>query len=128
MPTQDEIRGETPPKKRVLIADDSPLMRTIVRTTIASDAYDVLEAGSGDEALALVREHRPHLALLDLVMPGLDGLQVARTIRADPALQDVRVILLTSRDNATDRAAGVAAGVDQYLTKPFSPLELLQTV
>ena len=114
--------------KTVLIADDEPSLRLLVRVTVGSDEYGLLEAADGDEAWALVRQHRPAVALLDVQMPGRTGLELARAIKADPELAGTRVILLTSKAQAADIAAGLAAGADRYLTKPFSPLELLATV
>lgn len=112
----------------VLVADDEPSLRLLVSATLASDRYTVVEAATGDEAWRLMQAHRPTVALLDVLMPGLTGLEVARATRADPALAGTRLILLTSRAQPADVAAGVAAGADLYLTKPFSPLELLTIV
>jgi CheY-like chemotaxis protein len=112
----------------VLIADDEPSLRLLVNATIASDEYDVLEAVDGDEAWGLIRQHRPRVVLLDVQMPGRTGLELARAIRADPDLNKTCVILLTSKAQQTDVQAGLAAGADRYLTKPFSPLELLKVV
>jgi CheY-like chemotaxis protein len=109
----------------VLIADDEPSMRLLVHTTIESDHYQVVEAGDGTEAWALIKQHKPAVVLLDVQMPGLSGLEVLAMIRSDPGLGATRVILLTAKALASDRAAGMAAGADYYLTKPFSPLDLL---
>jgi CheY-like chemotaxis protein len=114
--------------KTVLIADDQPSLRLLVGTTIASNAYAVIEAADGDEAWALTQQHRPALALLGVRMPGRNGLELTRAIRADPRLRDMRVILLTGMTDEADVHAGLAAGADLYLTKPFSPLELLRAV
>lgn len=112
----------------VLIAEDEPAIRRLVRATIDSDEYELLEAGDGDEAWRLIEEHRPAVVLLDLRMPGRDGLALARAIRERPDLGDTRVILLTGeRAPATvDEAQHI--GVDLFLTKPFSPLQLLTAV
>ena len=110
----------------VLIADDEPSLRLLVSATIASDEYDVVEAMDGDEAWGLIREHHPSVVLLDVQMPGRTGLELARAIRADPELNKTCVILLTSKAQQADIQAGLAAGADRYLTKPFSPLELLR--
>ncbi len=103
-------------------------MRLLVAATIASDRYVVVEAADGEEAWELIRLHRPAVALLDVQMPGRTGLELTRAIRQDPALGDVRIVLLTARARESDIAAGIAAGADRYLTKPFSPLELLDTL
>jgi CheY-like chemotaxis protein len=116
------------PKYTILIADDHQSLRQIVRVTIASDTYLVLEAADGDEAWEILQTCRPDVALLDIRMPGHDGLALTRAIRADPLLSSVRVILLTGDKEPADIAAGRAAGADYYLTKPFSPLEVVATI
>jgi|SRR5215216_6634498 len=112
----------------VLIADDEPSLRLLVNATIASDEYDVLEAADGDEALQLIRRHHPRVCLLDVQMPGQTGLELTRAIREDPELEKTCVILLTSKAQQADVRAGLEAGADRYLTKPFSPLELLRVI
>ena len=114
--------------RSVLIADDESSMRLLVHTTIESDSYQVIEAADGDEAWALIKRHRPALVLLDVQMPGRTGLEILASIKSDPSLRAVRVILMTARALESDRTAGLAAGADFYLTKPFSPLELLARV
>ncbi|HLZ09128.1 MAG TPA: response regulator [Chloroflexota bacterium] len=111
--------------KSVLIADDQSSIRMLVRATIESDAYSIAEASNGDQAWWLIKELRPDLVLLDVEMPGLSGLEVTREVRNDPSLVGTTVILLTANISKTDVEAGLAAGADLYLTKPFSPLELL---
>lgn len=109
----------------VLIADDEPSLRRLVRATIRSDGYALVEAEDGEQAWELLRQHRPMVALLDIQMPGRTGLELASAIKADPALGSTRVVLLTAKAQEADVQAGLAAGADLYLTKPFSPLELL---
>jgi CheY-like chemotaxis protein len=115
-------------KKTILIADDEPSMRLLVTATIASDEIIVLEAADGDEAWSLIVERRPDLVLLDVQMPGQTGIELTRRIRAHPSLTGMRIVILTSKAQATDVASGLAAGADLYLTKPFSPLSLLTYV
>jgi len=115
-------------QKMVLIADDEPSMRLLVTATIASDQITVLEAADGDEAWALIERHRPELVLLDVQMPGQTGVELTHRIRSDPTLSSTRIVILTSKAQATDVAAGLAAGADLYLTKPFSPISLLTYV
>ena len=114
--------------KTVLIADDEPNVRLLVNTLISSGQYAVLEAADGDEAWQLLQAHRPALAVLDVQMPGRSGLELTRAIRSDPALADTKVILLTARAQEADIKEGLAAGANSYLTKPFSPLQLLTGV
>ena len=112
----------------VLIADDEPSMRLLVHATIESDDYTVIEAVDGAEAWAMIQQHKPSLVLLDVQMPGQTGLDVLRLIKADPELIGTRVILLTSKAQESDVERGLIAGADFYLTKPFSPLDLLTRV
>jgi CheY-like chemotaxis protein len=114
--------------KTVLIADDEPHLRLLVSITIESDDYEVIEAADGDEAWQAIHSHRPDVVLLDVQMPGRTGLELTRAIKTDPSLSQTRVILLSSKAQATDVAAGMAAGADLYLTKPFSPIELIGAV
>ena len=115
-------------RKTVLIADDEPSMRLLVTATIASDQIVVLEAADGDEAWALIERHHPELVLLDVQMPGQTGIELTRKIRSNPSLLNTRIVILTSKAQATDVASGLAAGADLYLTKPFSPISLLTYV
>ncbi len=114
--------------RKLLIADDEAGVRSLVKMTLESEAYEILEASDGLEALALVEKHRPHLVLLDVSMPELSGFDVCRAIRADPGLKEVRVIMLTALAQETDIAEGKAAGADDYFTKPFSPVALIRKV
>lgn len=126
------MRTRTPPGlmvlRSVLIADDESSMRLLVHATIESDDYSVIEAADGIDAWALIQKHKPSLVLLDVQMPGRSGLEVLRAIKADPILRSTRVILLTSKAMEGDIEAGLIAGADFYLTKPFSPLDLLTRV
>ncbi len=126
------MRSHTPPMlqvlRTVLIADDEPSMRLLVHATIESDDYNVVEAADGTEAWSMIQQHKPSLVLLDVQMPGRSGLEVLRSVRADPNLLATRVILLTSKAQEQDVEAGLIAGADFYLTKPFSPLDLLTRV
>ena len=112
----------------VLIADDEQSLRLLVSATMMSDEYEVVEASDGDEAWELLRQYRPRVALLDVQMPGRTGLELTHEIRSDPELAKTFVVLLTSKAQQADIQAGLAAGADRYLTKPFSPLELLTIV
>ena len=114
--------------KKLLIADDEQGIRSLVKMTLENDAYEILEASDGVQALALVKEHQPQLVLLDVSMPGMSGFDVCRAIRVDPLLKDIRVIMLTAMAQETDVAEGMAAGVDDYFTKPFSPVALIRKV
>ena len=109
----------------ILIADDEANVRLLVNTLITSARYNVIEAADGDEAWRLLLEHKPLLAILDVQMPGRSGIEITRALKADPDLAAIHVILLTARAQSADVAEGIEAGADLYLTKPFSPLQLL---
>ncbi|HVA25824.1 MAG TPA: response regulator [Chloroflexota bacterium] len=114
--------------KTVLVADDQPSMRLLVSATLGSDGVTVIQATDGDEAWKLIQEHQPDLALLDVHMPGRSGLELTEAIRSHPELAGMWVMLLTAGGLKSDIDAGMAAGANQYLTKPFSPLKLREEV
>ena len=126
------MRARTPTglmaMRTVLIADDEPSMRLLVHATIESEDYNVIEAVDGAEAWAMIKQHKPSLVLLDVQMPGQTGLDVLHLVKTDPDLVATRVILLTSKAQESDVEKGLIAGADFYLTKPFSPLDLLTRV
>ena len=108
----------------ILVADDDEDILLLVTTRLRRDGFDIISARSGDEALALVRERRPALAVLDIGMPGLDGVQVLEQIRADDDLRAMLVVLLTAKAQESDVRRGFDAGADAYVKKPFSPADL----
>jgi two-component system, OmpR family, phosphate regulon response regulator PhoB len=112
----------------VLVVDDEPPIVELVRFTLEDDTLRVLEAGDGVTALEIARRERPELILLDVQMPRLGGLEVCRRVRRDPLLSGTRIVMLTAADQEADRARGLAAGADEYLAKPFSPLALFALV
>ena len=113
---------------KVLIADDQPNMRQLVRLTLESGHFEILEAKDGDAALEVARAERPDLLFLDWTMPGLAGVEVCRALREDPATAGIRIVMLTARSQDSDRALAEEMGADDYITKPFSPIELLEKV
>jgi len=112
----------------VLIVDDDPLIRDVVRAVLEDASFDLDEAASGEEALRLAAGHPPDVVLLDVMMPGLNGFEVAKRMKSDAHLKDTVVVMLTAKDAPEDRRRGLEAGADAYFTKPFSPLELLTTL
>ena len=115
--------------KSILIVEDQPDIRKLIRMTLEFEPYDVHEASDGVSGLRVAADVKPDLMLLDVMMPGeLDGLQVCKRIKSDPVLRNIRVILLTARGQARDLEAGREAGADEYLVKPFSPLQLIETI
>lgn len=113
---------------KVLIADDEEAMRTLVRITLETGRFEIIEASDGASALTLARQHRPDLLFLDWAMPAMSGLEVCKRLRADPTTQDLRIVMLTARARPFDRMGALQAGVNDYITKPFSPLQLLDKV
>jgi two-component system phosphate regulon response regulator PhoB len=99
-----------------------------VHTTLDDPAYRILEAVDGHQALAMARTEHPDLLVLDWMMSGLSGLDVAQTLRPDPTTAHIPIIMLTAKGQATDQALGHTVGLQGYLLKPFSPLELLEKV
>ncbi|HEX5354679.1 MAG TPA: response regulator [Aquabacterium sp.] len=115
--------------KRVLIVEDHADIRALVRFSLEMEDLDVHEAENGDIGMEMVASLQPDVILLDVMMPGLlDGFAVCRRIKADPELSHIRVVMLTALGQHADREDGMEAGADAYLTKPFSPAQLVNTV
>ncbi|HEY8477199.1 MAG TPA: response regulator [Chloroflexota bacterium] len=115
-------------KPTILIVDDDPNLRKLIRATVEDEDHVVLEAADGVEALNLARKHLPDLMLLDIAMPRMDGVKVCKEIKADPATRNITVVMLTAKGQERDRQAAQEAGAEAYFTKPFSPLALLNFI
>jgi DNA-binding response OmpR family regulator len=113
---------------KLLIADDETSIRGLVRVTLEGEGFDIFEAADGEAAMRIARTEQPKLILLDVMMPRLDGLEVCRRLKGDPATKGIVIVLLTAMAQDTDRERGLSAGADDYFTKPFSPLALLRMV
>ena len=115
--------------KRILIVEDHADIRKLVRLTLEFEDYEIHEAVNADEGLEAVRRLRPDLLLLDVMMPGkLNGLDLCRLVKTDLSLGRPQVVLLTARGQSQDVEAGMNAGADAYLLKPFSPIKLIATI
>jgi len=112
-------------ERRILVVDDEQKIRSLVASYLRSDGFEVVEATDGKEAVAAVSMRKPDLVVMDIRMPGMDGFEALNEIRR---LSDVYVILLTARAEETDRIIGLSVGADDYVTKPFSPRELVARV
>ena len=112
----------------VLIVDDDEDTRVLVEATLRDVRYRTLTARDGEEALKIVRTDRPVLVLLDVMMPGMDGFEVCRLLKNEPANAGIKVVMVTARTQRSDRARGREVRADEYFTKPFSPLALLDKV
>ncbi|MFZ0215022.1 MAG: response regulator transcription factor [Candidatus Dormiibacterota bacterium] len=110
---------------KILVVDDDPKIRSSLRRTLAFDGYTVREAEDGREALTTMLDELPDLVLLDLMLPGIDGIEVARRLRE---MSDVPIVMVTARDGTSDQVTGLDAGADDYLVKPFIKDELLARI
>jgi two-component system, OmpR family, response regulator VicR len=115
--------------KRVVCIEDEPEMIDLVRLILGRKGFQVIGANGGIEGLDTVRREKPDLVLLDLMMPDMDGWEVYQQIKADPALRDIPVVVVTAKAQSIDKVLGLhIAKVDDYITKPFGPQELLESV
>ena len=112
----------------MLIAEDESSIVLSLEFLLTEAGYEVVTAADGARALELAAEHRPHLIVLDIMLPLVNGFEVCRTIRADAALHDIRILILTARGREREVARGLALGANAYLTKPFATRELVKIV
>jgi DNA-binding response OmpR family regulator len=112
----------------ILVVDDDPVIQKLLSVNFEMEGYNVVTAGDGVEGLARVDEFHPDLVLLDVMMPRMDGLEVVRRLKSEQRTAGIPVILLSAKAQSTDVAGGIEAGADDYVTKPFDPLELLDKV
>ena len=111
---------------KILVVDDEPFICRSLSFVLRKGDYEVIEARDGEEAIAAIRDHRPDLVFLDVMMPKINGFEVTEQVRADPELDDVKIILLTAKGQESDRQVGKTAGANDYMTKPFSPTKILE--
>ena len=112
----------------ILIAEDDVAVRSLINLTLGTGETRILEAADGTSAIEVARRESPELLFLDWSMPGASGIDVCRALRSDLGTHWIRIVMVTSRTTSEDRQAGLDAGVDDYITKPFSPVELLDKV
>ena len=113
-------------QRTVLVVDDEPFICRSLSFVLRKGDYKVVEARNGEEALAAIRQHRPDLVFMDVMMPKVSGFEVCGLIKGDPELQRTKIILLTAKGQDSDREVGKQAGADDYMTKPFSPTKILE--
>jgi two-component system phosphate regulon response regulator PhoB len=118
-----EVAGE-----KIVVIEDEPDILELMQFNLRREGYQVLAAGTGSEGLATVRRESPDLVLLDLLLPGVDGLDVCRRLRADPETREVPIIMVTAKGEESDVVLGLGLGADDYVAKPFSPRELVARV
>ena len=113
---------------RVLVVDDDPQVLKLLRVNFELEGYDVGFASNGEEALDAIASQRPDVLVCDVMMPGIDGLEVVRRLRADPKTASLPVVVVSAKAQQADLADGEVAGADAYVTKPFDPQDILDAV
>lgn len=114
--------------KKILVVDDEEEIAFLIKRRLIKSGYEVLTASNGTSALLLAKKEQPDLIVLDVMMPEPNGLDVCRALKQDPQFKSIRIILLSARDQLKDKEAGLKAGADLYVTKPFEPEELIKNV
>ena len=120
-----EARGSAPARPRALVVDDEQPLLLLIGSYLAREGFEVLSAGDGERAVELAREQQPDVIVLDLMLPGIDGLEACRRIRG---FSDAYIVMLTARSEEIDKVVGLSTGADDYLVKPFSPRELVARI
>ena len=115
-------------RRKILVVEDSPTIRKVISITLSQKGYEIIEAGDGLEALSRLNESKPDLILLDIILPKMDGYQILSIIRENPEFKTIPVIMLTSKDGIINKVKGKVAGSSAYLTKPFDPTQLVETI
>ncbi|MCB0584523.1 MAG: response regulator [Phaeodactylibacter sp.] len=113
---------------KVLLVDDEPNILIALEFLVKKEGYQAFKAENGEQALKAMASHQPHIVLLDVMMPEMDGFEVARTIRSNPEYDNTRIIFLTAKGTQEDRFKGYATGGEVYITKPFDNDELINTI
>ena len=116
------------PAKKILVVEDEPDIRKLVQYHLAQERYKVLEAEDGENALKLIQREQPNLVVLDLMLPGLSGQEICRILRSKPDTATLPILMLTAKAGEADKVLGLETGADDYLTKPFSPREIVARV
>ncbi|GAB61744.1 MAG: DNA-binding response regulator [Candidatus Jettenia sp.] len=116
------------PKEKILIVDDEQDLVKLIRYHLEKDGYKVLSASNGEDALFMARRERPELIVLDLMLPGIDGLEVCKKLKTTPELATIAIVMLTAKGEESDITVGLRLGADDYITKPFSPKELIARI
>jgi len=113
---------------KILVVDDEPNIVRSLTFVLNKGGYDVFVAGDGVEAMSMIRDSKPNILILDVMMPNKSGYDVCNEIKADPELRDIHVVMLTAKGQVGDREAALSQGADEYMSKPFSPIEILARV
>ncbi|MCG3132975.1 MAG: Alkaline phosphatase synthesis transcriptional regulatory protein PhoP [Planctomycetes bacterium] len=128
----DDAHHEPPPARgaapRVLVADDEPFILRSLSFVLERAGFEVSQATNGDQALEVLRDRRPQVCILDVMMPKRSGYEVCQVVKGDPDLRGTHVILLTAKGQDSARARGMESGADEYMTKPFSPSRIVERI
>ncbi|MBA7479180.1 Alkaline phosphatase synthesis transcriptional regulatory protein PhoP [subsurface metagenome] len=114
--------------KKILIVDDEPHVIKSLTFVLTKEGYDVSSADNGEDAMTKIRQSKPSLVFLDVMMPKKNGYEVCQEVKKDSGLRDIRVIMLTAKGQEADRQQGLEAGADEFMTKPFSPMGIVDKV
>jgi two-component system alkaline phosphatase synthesis response regulator PhoP len=114
--------------KKILIVDDEPHVIKSLTFVLTKEGYDVSSAENGEDAMAKIRQSKPSLVFLDVMMPRKNGYEVCQEVKKDSGLRDIRVIMLTAKGQEADREKGLNVGADEFMTKPFSPMGIVEKV
>ena len=115
-------------RNKIVVIEDEPDIVEVVSYNLRREGYNVLTADRGDEGLNLIRNQSPHLVILDLMLPGMDGLSICQQMKSDPIVRDIPIIIISAKGEESDVVIGLELGADDYLAKPFGPRELLARV
>ena len=115
-------------EKKILVVDDEPHILRSLTFVLKKEGYDVSSATNGEEALAKIRESKPSLMFLDVMMPKKNGYEVCQEVKGDPSLSGICIIMLTAKGQEADREKGLSLGADEFVTKPFSPMKVVERV
>lgn len=118
----------TNPRKKILIADDNENIRDALTYLLEDEGYELFLAKDGKDTLKKVKEHRPDVLFLDIMMPEINGYDVCKAIKGDPALKQTYIIILTAKGQVAEQERGKEAGADEYIVKPFSPMDILTKI
>ncbi len=114
--------------KKILVVDDEPFIARALAFVFKKHGYEVITAANGEEALAKIRKEKPNLVFLDVMMPGKDGYEVCREVRSNPEMGKPYIIMLTARGQEADKERGLRLGANEFMTKPFSPSQVIERV
>ncbi|MCB0084016.1 MAG: response regulator, partial [Caldilineaceae bacterium] len=123
-----EERWEVGMTKRILVVEDEQMIATLINRILSKQGYTIQVTNNGAEALRLIEEFAPHLVVLDISLPGMDGYQICRYLRNNPETASLPIIMVTAMSRPSDQRQGFATGADDYLTKPFAPAELVNRI